>query len=58
LLYHIASAATSTVLIALCCLLRNRLKGRTLTLLALEAVTVISIALTAHLGGFLSGVNT
>ena len=58
LLYHIASAATSTVLIALCCLLRNRLKGRTLTLLALDSAGVISIAVTAHLGGFLSGVNT
>src|SRR5205823_1821336 len=58
LLYHITLAATSTVLIGLCCLLRSRLKGPKLTLLALESAGVISIALTAHLGGFLSGVNT
>ena len=61
LLMHLVLACISTVLIWLVWWLHFRARRRTLVLprysLALEVLAVGVIALTGHLGGFLSGVN-
>jgi len=61
LLWHLLAAVTATVLIATVARLHLRSHREKTTLpawrLPLEAVTVLVIGLTAHLGGFLSGVN-
>ena len=61
LLFHLVLATTSSVLIWLALWLHFRSRRRTKALpsyrFAIEALAVGIIALTAHLGGFLSGVN-
>ena len=61
LLLHLILACVSTVLIWLVCGLHFRARRRAALLpgyrLALELVAVAVIAVTGHLGGFLSGVN-
>jgi uncharacterized membrane protein len=61
LLMHLVLACVSTVLIWFVWWLHFRARRRTLVLpryrLALEVLAVGVIALTGHLGGFLSGVN-
>lgn len=62
LLLHLVLGVASSVLIWLVWWLhfRGRKPGQTLSRyrLLLEAVAAVTIALTAHLGGFLSGVNS
>lgn len=62
LLYHLVLATTSCVLIWLIAWSqfqdrRRPQRNRTSLRLPIEVVAAITIALTAHLGGFLSGVN-
>lgn len=61
LLLHLTLACVSSLLICLIWWLHYRSRGRTAPLptyrLAIELSAVGLIALTAHLGGFLSGVN-
>jgi uncharacterized membrane protein len=62
LLYHLVLATISCVLIWLIAWMQFRnqrrpQRDRTLLRLPIEVVAAIAIALTAHLGGFLSGVN-
>ena len=61
LLLHLILAGVSTVMIWLVWWVHFRARRRTVYLpsyrLALEALAVGVVALTAHLGGFLSGVN-
>jgi uncharacterized membrane protein len=61
LLMHLVLACISTVMIWFVCWLHFRARRSTLVLpryrLALEVLAVGVIALTGHLGGFLSGVN-
>jgi uncharacterized membrane protein len=61
LLWHLLLASASSVTILLVWLVHFRARRRTQTLptyrLALELLGVFLIALTGHLGGFLSGVN-
>lgn len=62
LLYHMLAATGSTILILIIWLshYRSRRKNEAIPpswLLALELAGVLSITLTGHLGGFLSGVN-
>lgn len=58
LLYHVALASATMVLVITAWWLRSRTKSRSLMSLAVELAGVLSISLTAHLGGFLSGVNS
>ena len=62
LLLHLNSGIASTVLIWLTWWLHFRARKGEQPLpnyrLVLEGITVLAIALTAHLGGFVSGVNT
>lgn len=56
LLQHLVMAAISTVLIWLVWWMRSR-EVKTSLRLPVELIAVAAIAVTAHLGGFLSGVN-
>ena len=62
LLLHLTLACVSTVMIWLVWWVHFRARRRTVDLpsyrLALEVLAVCVVALTGHLGGFLSGVNT
>ncbi|PYX57095.1 MAG: hypothetical protein DMG76_12610 [Acidobacteria bacterium] len=62
LLLHLVLACISTVMIWLVWWVHFRARRRTVYLptyrLAVEFLALIIVALTAHLGGFLSGVNT
>jgi uncharacterized membrane protein len=62
LLLHLVLACVSTVMIWLVWWVHFRARRRTVNLpsyrLALEVLAVGVVALTGHLGGFLSGVNT
>lgn len=62
LLFHLVLGLTSTVLICLIWWVhyRGRKPGRQPSRhrFLLEAMAVVAVALTAHLGGFLSGVNS
>jgi uncharacterized membrane protein len=62
LLLHLVLACVSTVMIWLVWWVHFRARRRTVYLptyrLAVEVLALVSVALTAHLGGFLSGVNT
>jgi uncharacterized membrane protein len=62
LLLHLVLACISTVMIWLVWWVHFRARRRTVHLptyrLAVEFLALVIVALTAHLGGFLSGVNT
>src|SRR5512140_537233 len=58
LLYHLIAASTTVVFVMTTWWARSRTPLRPVFTLALEFAGAISISLTAHLGGFLSGVNT
>jgi uncharacterized membrane protein len=62
LLLHLVLACVSTVMIWLVWWVHFRARRRTANLptyrLAVELLALVFVALTAHLGGFLSGVNT
>ena len=62
LLLHLVLACVSTVMIWLVWWVHFRARRRTVYLptyrLAVEVLALVCVALTAHLGGFLSGVNT
>ena len=60
ILLHLILGTTSAVLILLVWWIHFRTRGRSAPKLqfVLEAAGVVVIALTGHLGGFLSGVNT
>lgn len=58
LLYHLLLASASMVLIVAAWWLRSRTQLRSIIPLLVELAGALSISLTAHLGGFLSGVNT
>jgi uncharacterized membrane protein len=62
LLLHIALGCTSGLLICLCSWIQYRRRSTSPSalpryFLALELVAAVVVALTAHVGGFLSGVN-
>ena len=61
LLLHLAFACFASLMILLTCLLHVRMRARRGPLppyrFAIESIAVAAIVLTAHLGGFLSGVN-
>jgi uncharacterized membrane protein len=58
LLYHLMLASATVVLVITAWWVRSRTQAHPLASLALELVGAVSIAITAHLGGFLSGVNS
>ena len=58
LLYHLGLASATTVLVIAAWRTRSRTQLRPLISLAIELAAAFAISLTAHLGGFLSGVNT
>jgi len=58
LLYHLLLASATTLLVIATWWLRSRPRLHPNTLTLLELLGAVSIVLTAHLGGFLSGVNT
>ena len=58
LLYHLGLASATTVLVITAWWVRSRTQLRPLIALAIELAGALAISLTAHLGGFLSGVNT
>jgi uncharacterized membrane protein len=58
LLYHLLLASATTLLVIATWWLRSRAHLRPNTLTFLELMGAASTLLTAHLGGFLSGVNT
>jgi uncharacterized membrane protein len=57
LLYHLIAGSMTAVLVIAAWWLRSR-TDRSILSLWVELAGVFSISLTAHLGGFLSGVNT
>jgi uncharacterized membrane protein len=58
LLYHLLFASASMVLIVTAWWVRSRTQFRPIVPLIVELAGAVSISLTAHLGGFLSGVNS
>ncbi len=58
LLYHLSLASATMVLVIATWWVRSRKHSRPIIALILEVAGVVSISLTAHLGGFLSGVNS
>ena len=58
LLYHMGLASATMVLVITCWWVRSRTQMQPVALIILELAGALSIALTAHLGGFLSGVNS
>ena len=56
LLYHLIASCISAPLVIAAWWLRSR-TNRSILLVCVELAGVLSISLTAHLGGFLSGVN-
>ena len=58
LLYHLGLASATTVLVITAWWVRSRTQLAPLISLAIELAGAFAISLTAHLGGFLSGVNT
>lgn len=58
LLYHLGLASATMALVITAWWLRSRTQSRPLISLAVELAGVLSISLTAHLGGFLTGVNS
>jgi uncharacterized membrane protein len=57
LLYHLIASSISTALVITAWWLRSRTQLRPIFVLIVELAGALSISLTAHLGGFLSGVN-
>ena len=58
LLYHLGLASATTVLVITAWWVRSRTQLAPLISLAIELAGAFAISLTAHMGGFLSGVNT
>ena len=58
LLLHVIAASATVVLVIACWWIRRHKKLRTHGQFALEIAGAILITVTAHLGGFLSGVNS
>jgi uncharacterized membrane protein len=58
LLYHLLFASASMVLIVTAWWVRSKTQFRPIGPLIVELAGAVSISLTAHLGGFLSGVNS
>ena len=58
LLYHMVAASATAVLVLSTWSLRKWAQPRVILLTVVVLAGAISISLTAHLGGFLSGVNT
>ena len=58
LLLHVIAASTTAALVIACWWIRRNNRVRTVSRYVLEIAGAISIAATAHLGGFLSGVNS
>ena len=58
LLYHLTLASATTVLVIVTWWVRSRAQSRPMIALIFELAGTLSISLTAHLGGFLSGVNS
>ena len=58
LLYHLIASSISTALVITAWWLRSRTQLRPIFVLIVELAGALSISLTAHLGGFLSGVNS
>lgn len=57
LLYHLGLASATAVLVISTWWVRSRAQSRPMITVILELAGTLSISLTAHLGGFLSGVN-
>ncbi len=57
LLYHLSLASATTVLVIATWWARSRAQSRPMIAIILELAGTLSTSLTAHLGGFLSGVN-
>lgn len=58
LLYHLGLASATTMLVIATWWARSRARSRPMIVIILELAGTLSISLTAHLGGFLSGVNS
>lgn len=58
LLFHLLLASATTLIVVLTWWLRSHARVRPVILTMCEVIGAISISLTAHLGGFLTGVNT
>jgi len=58
LLYHVMLASATMVLVITAWWVRSRTQLHPLASLSVELVGAVCITITAHLGGFLSGVNT
>jgi|SRR5579859_5821158 uncharacterized membrane protein len=58
LLYHMMMASTTAILILAVWWVRSRTRLQPMVAIILELAGALSISLTAHLGGFLSGVNS
>jgi uncharacterized membrane protein len=57
LLYHLSLASATTMLVIATWWVRSRPQSRPMMAIILELAGTLTISLTAHLGGFLSGVN-
>lgn len=57
LLYHVALASATMVLVIATWWVRSRNQSRPIVAILVELAGALSISLTAHFGGFLSGVN-
>ena len=57
LLLHVIAASTTSALVITCWWIRRNNRVRTVSRYVFEIAGAILIAVTAHLGGFLSGVN-
>lgn len=58
LLYHLLMASVTAILIFAVWWVRSRTRLQPMVAVILELAGALSISLTAHLGGFLSGVNS
>lgn len=58
LLLHVIAASTTAALVITCWWIRRNNRVRTVSRYVFEIAGAILIAVTAHLGGFLSGVNS
>jgi len=58
LLYHMIMASATAILILAVWWVRSRTRLQPMVAIVIELAGALSISLTAHLGGFLSGVNS